>query len=61
MFKRMILEDWQNYVPYFSTGVAIAIFFAGIIFALRMKKDKADHMANLPLEDPQDNANSTHH
>ena len=51
MFKRIQYEDWQNAIGI----IAFAIFFVAFIFfvvkAILMKKDKVEHMANLPLEE----------
>lgn len=60
MFKRIILEDWQNLVPVISFTVTAAIFFIAIIRALLMNRDRAERLARLPLESPQENANRTH-
>ncbi len=60
MFKRIILEDWQNLVPVISFTVTAGIFFIAIIRALLMNRDRAEQLANLPLETTQDNANRTH-
>ena len=51
MFKRVILEDWHNVVPYICFGLTIGVFLIGVIFALRMKKSKVDRISRLPLED----------
>lgn len=57
MFKRIILEDWQNIVPFFSFGAAFLIFLFGVAVAVFSKKEKIDRMANLPLENNQENTN----
>lgn len=60
MFKRIILEDWQNIVPFFSFGAAFLIFLFGVLVAVFSKKEKIDRMARMPLENTQDNSNRTH-
>ena len=40
MFKRIILEDWQNIVPFFSFGTAFLIFLFGVAIAVFSKKEK---------------------
>lgn len=60
MFKRIVLEDWQNIVPFFSFGAAFLIFLFGVAVALLSKKEKIDEMAQMPLESNQDNANHPH-
>ena len=51
MFKRLSLEEWQSLL----TMVAFFLTFAAFLYfsfrALKMKKEKRDHMANLPLEE----------
>lgn len=51
MFKRIFYEDWTQMLPEISFCLTFAVFLAITIRALMTKKDKVDHMANLPLED----------
>ena len=61
MFKRIVLEDWQNIVPLVSFGVTFAIFFIAVLRAVTMRRENVDRLANLPLDSTtQDNANRTH-
>ena len=59
MFKRIILEDWQNIVPFFSFGAVFLIFLFGVLVAVFTKKEKIDEMARMPLENSEDNSNRT--
>jgi len=51
MFKRIIYDEWTTIIPIisfvFTSGVCIAI----CLRAFLMKKDKVQHMQDLPLED----------
>ena len=51
MFKRLVLEDWHYAIPYISFALTFGVFVVMVVRAIRMKQDKADHMAHLPLED----------
>lgn len=61
MFRRVILEDWHVWVPYFCFALTFAAFIFIVIWALLLKKPRIDHDAALPLEDDADiKAPSTH-
>lgn len=51
MFKRVIVEEWTTWAPYVGFWVTFIVFLVLSVRAIRMKKDKVDHMANLPLEE----------
>ena len=53
MFKRIVLEDWQNLMPAIAFAFAFAIFMILSLRAVFMKKEVADRMARLPLEKDQ--------
>ena len=52
MFKRILLEDWAIYAPIISFVLIGGVFIVATIRALRLSKDKREHLAALPLEDP---------
>ena len=51
MFKRILFEDWAIYTPIISFILIGGVFIAATIRALRLSKDKREHLASLPLED----------
>ena len=51
MFKRVIYEDWMQWVPVAATGVIILIFLAGSLWALRLSRRRVEHLSRLPLEE----------
>ena len=51
MFKRLSLEEWQSLLTMVAFFLTFAAFLYFSIRALKMKKEKRDHMANLPLEE----------
>lgn len=55
MFKRIQYEDWQNAIAIIAFAVFFVAFTIFVFKAIFMKKDKVEHMANLPLEDEQSN------
>jgi cytochrome c oxidase cbb3-type subunit IV len=60
MFRRVVLEDWHLWVPYISFGITFAVFVIVVLRALLMRRDKADHMARLPLEDHDNHSTPRH-
>lgn len=56
MFQRIIFEDWTEGIPELSFWLTFGVFLAIVLRALFMKKEKLQHLENLPLEDqPCDN------
>lgn len=51
MYKQVIYETWLNWVPYVAFGVTALIFITFSVRALTLRKESAEHLANLPLED----------
>jgi hypothetical protein len=60
MFRRVVLEEWHQWVPYISFGITFAVFVIMVLRALLMRKDTADHMAHLPLENQDNPSNLSH-
>ena len=51
MYKRVIYENWADWVPYVAFGITALVFFLFVIRAITLRKDRADEMARLPLDD----------
>jgi len=51
MFKRIIYDEWTTIVPIISFVFTFGVFLAICLRAFFMKKDKVQHMKDLPLED----------
>jgi intracellular septation protein A len=51
MYKRVIYENWADWVPYVAFGITALVFFSFVIRAITLRKDRADEMARLPLDD----------
>ncbi len=49
MFKRLVIEDWQQVLPVIAFSLTFGIFLVLSVRALLMKRSKADYMAHLPL------------
>jgi len=51
MFKRVLYENWHTIVPILAfTGTAL--FYGVMVFrGTLIKKEKANHLAHLPLDD----------
>jgi len=54
MFKRVIIEDWQLFVPYLAFALIAGAFIVIVIRALRMKQSDIEHVSNLPLKDDEE-------
>ena len=51
MYKRVIYENWADWVPYVAFGITALVFFSFVVRAITLRKDCADEMARLPLDD----------
>ncbi|MCC5807640.1 MAG: hypothetical protein JJU00_15050 [Opitutales bacterium] len=53
MFRRLILEEWQNLLLILGFLLIACAFFAIVVKTVRMKRKDREYMANLPLEDEE--------
>lgn len=51
MFRNVIYETWLNWVPYVAFGVTMAVFITFSLRAIVLRKDRAEQLARLPLDD----------
>lgn len=51
MFRRVIIEDWHQYLPMIGFALTFAVFLAMLLRALLMRREKCHALAHLPLED----------
>jgi hypothetical protein len=51
MYKHVIYETWLDWVPYVAFGVTALVFLSFVIRAVALKKDRAEHLARIPLDD----------
>ena len=60
MFKRVQFEEWQAII----TVVAFFVFLIAFIYlcwrALRMSKDRREHLSNLPLQSENKTESNSH-
>ncbi len=49
MFKRIQYAEWQEILPVLAFIISFLLFLLIVIRAVRMRKDKARKMAELPL------------
>lgn len=54
MYKRIIYEGWTDWAPILAFGFTLAFFLLVAWRGVRLRKDKAERMAALPLEDDDD-------
>jgi len=58
MFKRIQYAEWSDILPILAFCISFLLFLLILIRALRMRKDKAQKMANLPLSEETDKTES---
>jgi hypothetical protein len=51
MFRLLTYENWFNWVPFLAFGVTAAVFFSFVVRAMMLKKESAERMSRLPLDD----------
>lgn len=51
MYKRVLYENWAEWVPYLAFGVTAVVFISFVVRALTLRRERADQMARLPLEE----------
>ncbi len=51
MFKRVIYDTWTDWIPYVAFGITALVFFSFVIRAITLRKERADEMARIPLDD----------
>lgn len=51
MFNRVSYESWHDVVPFIAFGVTVFVFLVMTVRGILLRKDKADHMSHLPLDD----------
>ncbi|WP_198529837.1 hypothetical protein [Geminisphaera colitermitum] len=51
MFRRLVLENWISLLTVIAFITALSIYLPITWRALRMTREKTDHLAHLPLND----------
>jgi len=51
IWNRINWETWHQNLPLIGFCCFFLTFIAVVIITMRMKKDKVDHLSNLPLDD----------
>ena len=59
MFRRVILENWHESVPYICFALIAGVFAIVVLRALLMSKTDVNHLASLPLRE-NDELNHSH-
>ena len=50
MFSRVTYEDWHHWVPFVAFAATSFVYGLMTLRGIMLRKDKAEHMSNLPLE-----------
>lgn len=53
MFHRVTTEEWHQFTPIISFGLTFLVFIAAVLRALLTRKQRCDHLAELPLDHPK--------
>lgn len=61
MFKRIQYAEWQEILPILAFCISFLLFLLIIIRAIRMRKERAEKMANLPLAEETKTQDSPDH
>lgn len=59
MFRRVIIEDWHQYLPMIGFALTFAVFLVMLLRALLMRRDRCQTLAHLPLDEPLNPALAT--
>jgi hypothetical protein len=51
MFRRVVIDSWHDWAPYAAFAITFTVFVAAFIRTLLMRKDRADALARLPLDE----------
>jgi len=51
IWQRIQYDHWQEAMPLIGFCIFFTLFLIVVVMTLRMRKDKIDHLSNLPLED----------
>ena len=51
MFKRVLYEHWHEWLPLIAFGSTAFIYCLMSLRGITLRKDKAEHMSHLPLDD----------
>jgi hypothetical protein len=51
MFRRVVIDSWHDWAPYAAFAITFTVFVVAFVRTLLMRKDRADALARLPLDD----------
>ncbi|MBE2283968.1 MAG: hypothetical protein IAE77_10970 [Prosthecobacter sp.] len=51
MYKRLIYDSALDWVPYVAFAVTALVFFTFLVRALSLRKERADRLSRMPLDD----------
>jgi hypothetical protein len=57
MYSRVLYEHWHSIVPIVAFAVTFAVFTIAVIRSVMMRKEKADMMAAMPLDEGDGDGN----
>ncbi|MFO1486801.1 MAG: hypothetical protein U1F71_25805 [Verrucomicrobiaceae bacterium] len=51
MYKRLIYDTALDWVPYVAFAVTAIVFITFVVRAISLRKDRADQLSRIPLDD----------
>jgi hypothetical protein len=51
MFKHVVYEGWALWMSCVAFAVTVSVFLLFAVHAIRLRKERADHLSRLPLDD----------
>lgn len=54
IWSRVQYENWHYVLTILAFAIFFAVFVSIVVRTLRMKKDKLNHLSNLPLESDEE-------
>lgn len=56
IWSRVQYENWHYVLTVLAFAIFFAVFVSIVVRTVRMKKDKLNHLSNLPLESDEETA-----
>jgi len=57
MFRRVLLEDWQEVAPIIAFALSFLVFISALARTMLTRRERCNELAAMPLDDGQNNPN----
>jgi hypothetical protein len=55
MFRRVLLEDWQEIAPIIAFALSFLVFLTALVRTMLTRRERCRELASMPLDDGQTN------